>query len=575
MDNFDPPERFQYDPPEPYEAFVERETQLLFARELTGQQVYAWTQQAYQEWEQQEAKKVQYQQKLAREAKEHESAVERLKIQIEKEKGRIRLEEMRKREREARELQRKSESEAKELQRKLEREAEQERRDPTPQYVSPEHQIAISRETRSYHIFMPGATGQGKSSQMFHLIMSDINEGHAVAVLDPKGDLVRRLCAYIPEKDLSRCVYLDVEHPVPLDILGKSGNPEFLIQDIKNFIIKGNKTLEQAGPRLSRLIYCLLQIQDSSFIDIEYFFTRPKRKEQILASLRALANQRWYEMCEAELAHLKPNDYQPITGRMTEFTLNESLHTIMGHPTPLLNINDLIKQKKIVLINLAGTGEPREVFGTVLMSLYQQAALLRSTSDPRYFIPEGQRPPICFFVDEFEDFQNPSFATVYSKARGLGLHITVGVQYIGQLISEDRRSIIGNSGSNIIFHLEEDLNLFENKIRPYQTYRIGQLERYQAIFKIIDQTPIFKWTKAPPPFTEKESHLATGIIKTLIQQTQDAYGWAACDRRLAAPSATTSQNRSGDNSSSIPPENPHDKGDGTIHPTGAPRDKTL
>lgn len=36
----------------------------------------------------------------------------------------------------------------------------------------------------------------------------------------------------------------------------------------------------------------------------------------------------------------------------------------------------------------------------------------------------------------------------------------------------------------------------------------------------------------------------------------------------AAPSATTGQNRSGDSGSSNSPENPHDKGDGIIHPTG-------
>ena len=77
MNNFDPPERFQYDPPETYEEFVERESTLLFARELTGAQRFAWTQNAYQEWEQQEAQKAQYQNKLEREAKEHESAVEK------------------------------------------------------------------------------------------------------------------------------------------------------------------------------------------------------------------------------------------------------------------------------------------------------------------------------------------------------------------------------------------------------------------------------------------------------------------------------------------------------------------
>ena len=168
MDNFDPPERYQFDPPEPYETFVERETQLLFTRNLTGQQVFAWTQQAYQEWEEQEAKKAKYQQKLAREAKEHDSAVERLKIQIETEKSRIKLEEMRKRERDEREQKR-----------KLEREAEQERRDPTP-IIQPAIAGQIPYSVRDQHIFIPGMTRHGKTTQILELVMRDVENGEGV-----------------------------------------------------------------------------------------------------------------------------------------------------------------------------------------------------------------------------------------------------------------------------------------------------------------------------------------------------------------------------------------------------------
>lgn len=200
----------------------------------------------------------------------------------------IEREERRKRERETERIRRDAERAVREEARKLEQQAEAEKRDPTPLFEPSEPPIQITRDVRSRHIFMPGASGNGKSSTMLPIILGDINEQHAVAVLDPKGDLIRRLCVLLPPSRLKDCIYLDVDHPVPLDILAKSGNPEYLIKDIKNFITKGSESLAQAGPRISKLIYCLLQLQHSSFLDMEHFFTRPKRQQAILKSLRKL-----------------------------------------------------------------------------------------------------------------------------------------------------------------------------------------------------------------------------------------------------------------------------------------------
>jgi hypothetical protein len=552
------------DPPESWNDFFFRAVLPGCSDNTSPETIQFHADNARPEWIRQEKEKVEYKKELEKDAKEHERTVEKLQIEIERSKERVRRDEARKREREANEDKR-----------MREREAADEKRDPTPAFLPADFEMPISRDVRSRHIFMPGASGNGKSTQMLHIVLKDIEERHAIAILDPKGDLIRRICALLPPERLKDCIYLDVDHPVPLDILAKSGNAEYLIKDIKNFITKGSESLVQAGPRITKLIYCLLQLQHSSFLDMEHFFTRPKRQQQILESLRRLNDQKWYEIGQ-ELASVHPKDYQPITGRMTDFTLNPTLGVILGHPQPLLNITEAIKEKKIVLVNLAGLGEPRDIFGSIIMSLYQQSALLRASSDPRYFIPETQRPPICFYVDEFEDFQNPSFATLFSKARGLGLHTTIGVQYLGLLDTANKHSIITNAGSNIIFHQEEELDSFANKIHPYKPYRLGLLEQFQAAFKIGNQPVVFKWTKAPPPYGDAEVEKSEQVIADLIEQTQQAYGWDACDRVMKLSiDAQSSTKRMG----ITPPSNSttvrHHEVNDSPQPSGPPRPKTL
>jgi hypothetical protein len=523
MNNFDIPESFQYDPPETYEEFVERESALLFARKLTGEQRLAWTQQAYQEWEGIEAKKVQYRNKLEREAKEHDSAVEKLKIQIEKEKGRIRLEEMRKREREARELKR-----------KLERDAEQERRDPTP-IIQSAITAQIPYAVRDQHIFIPGMTRHGKTTQILELVMRDIENGEGVAILDPKGGLIRAICGLMPEHRINDCIYLDLENPVPLDILSGVSNPEFLVGDLKQMVLKGDTTLKRAEPILTRLIYTLLKVPGTSFTDIEDIFTLPRRTKQILDALKTIDFARW-EYWENNWP--TPKEYEPLTSRMTDFTENDSLRTILSGGG--LKISEAMNKKKIILADLGGIGEPREIYGSLLVSQFQQAVFKRTKLDHSEIIPYH------LFVDEFENFQTLSFAKILSVAGGLGLRLTVGNQYIDQLTPEIRHAIFGNVGTYIIFHIEEQLPLFTNIVHPYDVNHLARLPKYQAVYRVAGTQPVFRWTQNSPPI---DKHRAEAIIARL----------------KAATSAEYSHNRSGDNAPSNSPQERHTEVNGNTN----------
>jgi hypothetical protein len=431
------------------------------------------------------------------------------------------------------------EREVREAQRKREQEAERERRDPTPIIQPSNYPTPIPSNVRDQHIFIPGMTRHGKSTQILQLVMHDITHGKGVAVLDPKGGLIRDICGLLPENCVNKCIYLDLEHPVPLEIMRSVSNPEYLIGDLKQMVLKGNTTLERAEPILTRILYTLLKVPGTSFTDIEDIFTIPDRKKEILDVLKTTDPTRWTYWQNNWPTQAK---YEPLTSRMTDFTQNDSLRTILSGGG--LNISKAMNDKRIILVDLGGIGEPREIYGSLLVSQFQQAAFKRTKLDPSQIIPYH------LFVDEFEDFQTSSFAKILSKAGGLGLRLTVGNQYIDQLTPDIRHAIFGNVGTYIIFHIEEQLSLFTNIVHPYNVNHLARLPKYQAVFRVAGTQPVFKWTADKPPINKEHAESMAARLK-------------------ANTSAEYSTKRPGDNSAGNSTGIPHTEGNEDPQP-GAP-----
>ena len=74
-------------------------------------------------------------------------------------------------------------------------------------------EVCISDDLRKKHVHFIGRPGMGKSTAQENIILSDINEGHGVAVLDPHGDLIERLLCLIPPDHVERCIYFNPWSP--------------------------------------------------------------------------------------------------------------------------------------------------------------------------------------------------------------------------------------------------------------------------------------------------------------------------------------------------------------------------
>ena len=83
-------------------------------------------------------------------------------------------------------------------------------------------EVRLTPEQRVRHSHIIGASGTGKSTLLFNLIRQDIEKGEGIAVLDPHGDLIDRICGIIPESRINDVVLVDPSdesHSVGFNIL--------------------------------------------------------------------------------------------------------------------------------------------------------------------------------------------------------------------------------------------------------------------------------------------------------------------------------------------------------------------
>ncbi|HQT83210.1 MAG TPA: TraM recognition domain-containing protein, partial [Candidatus Paceibacterota bacterium] len=75
-----------------------------------------------------------------------------------------------------------------------------------------------------------------------------------------------------------------------------------------------------------------------------------------------------------------------------------------------------------------------------------------------------------FYVDEFQNFANETFAEILSEARKYKLNLVIAHQYIEQMEEEVRDAVFGNVGTTVVFRVGPfDAEVLETIFLPHFT----------------------------------------------------------------------------------------------------------
>ena len=140
------------------------------------------------------------------------------------------------------------------------------------------------------------------------------------------------------------------------------------------------------------------------------------------------------------------------TNKVSALTDNPNLYYMLGQKENNLNIREIMDQGKVLLFDLGECDhETKRLFGTMIVTGFEQAALSRATSDL------SVRNPYFLYIDEFQDFAcHPgaaeTFSQMLSQVRKFKLHMILANQSIAQL-SPGLQTALGNAQTIVSFRV--------------------------------------------------------------------------------------------------------------------------
>lgn len=344
----------------------------------------------------------------------------------------------------------------------------------------PVRPVGIDSQSRLQHLVVIGPTGSGKSTLLEHLISSDIAEGRACVVIEPKKQLVDRILDIAPAKAEERIVVLDAtdkDAPVgfnPLDVGDR--DPDIVVDGILAAL--GAVFRDGWGPRTEYLIQGALlslaragQARASPYtlIDLPRLLTDAAFRRPVVA---AVQDDPTLAAFWAEFEDMRPAQraavIAPSLNKLRKIVLRPGLVRILGQSQPRFRLRDVFRERKTVLVPLndALLGEgASKLLGSLIVAELFLAATERATEK------EPMKRPGMIFIDEVQNYLHlpTSVGEAMSVFRSYGVGLHVAHQYREQLPAALRSGLDANGRSKICFALEEADARDMAKLAPHLT----------------------------------------------------------------------------------------------------------
>jgi hypothetical protein len=352
--------------------------------------------------------------------------------------------------------------------------------------------FGIKEQDRFGHIYCIGKTGTGKSTLLQSMVISDIQSGNGVCVIDPHGDVAENILNYVPAERVKDVVYFnpaDTDYPTGFNPL-KAIDPSQRHTITSGLIGTFKKIwVDSWGPRLEYIlrnsIVTLLDFPNSTILDIQPLLTNPAFRSKVIQYCKnAQIKQFWEQEFDKYSPQLRSEVIAPVLNKVGLLYTNEILRNIVGQHNAVFSLHEIMDNKRILICNLSKglLGEDvSALLGSMLITAIQVEALRRASQ------PSERRVPFYLYVDEIHSFVSLSFADILSEARKYKLALFLTHQYMAQLDERIREAIIGNAGTLLVFRIgSEDAIELEREFAPtLSAYDLIHQEKYSMYSKLM------------------------------------------------------------------------------------------
>jgi hypothetical protein len=411
-----------------------------------------------------------------------------------------------------------------------------------------ERLLAISPKDSLTHLYAVGPTGVGKTALLANLAAQDMASGAGVVVIeskgDPDGDLFHEALAYVPRGRIEDVLIMDVtdaQWPVGFNVL-TYGLPQVVASDLQTLFdaLYGGRSGIRMPEALYHGIMTLLTSQAASrmagsmtFVDLVPLFLPMNPDEQALADtlIRGLQDpyiRSFWDRVQGMRRGERERFFEPVMDRIWQLNHREEIRRIIGQSNSAFDMRDVLRSRKILLVNLAGLGEDiASLVGTLLMNALWNA-VKSGACDPER--------PSYLYLDEFQNYLSLPISPgdLLTQARSFGLSMNIAHQHLGQLTSDVLQAVLANARSKVVFQaVARDARLFASEFgKRVSEDDFVSLSKFEVICRLAGDSgvsePVSGVTLPPAP-----KH---GLEQSARAHSRMRYGRAAVavDEEIAA-----------------------------------------
>lgn len=332
--------------------------------------------------------------------------------------------------------------------------------------------FGIRRKDRRRHMYVIGKSGVGKTKMLELLMRQDIAYGHGLCVMDPHGDLINDILDFIPKKRIQDVIIIDPgdkEWPVSFNPL-QNVAPEFKHRVTQGLIEVLQKQFgANWTPRLEHVFrftcLAMLDYPDATMKGMIWMLTNRFYRQKVIEYITDDMVKRFWAIEFADWSEKFDTDaIIPLVNKLSQFLSDPLLMSIFAQRENRIDIETVMNENKILLINLSRgrIGEENSsFFGSMFITKINQAGMARAN------IPPEERKDFYLYVDEFHNVVTTTFVNLFSEARKYGIAMVVAHQYLSQLIHDVLATVLGNTGSMVVFRVGgNDADALEKEMVP-------------------------------------------------------------------------------------------------------------
>jgi hypothetical protein len=356
--------------------------------------------------------------------------------------------------------------------------------------------FGIRQADRLSHIYAIGKTGVGKSTLLAELAGQDLESGRGFCLIDPHGDLAERM------RDNAAAsgrpfIYMDAAAPnQPYGYNPLRRVKEDKIPLAVNGLMEAMKKLwgDAWGVRMEHVLrsslYALIERDGSTLPDILRLYSDKAFRTSVVRDIRnGTVRKYWVDEFEKYPDRQRAEAVAPIQNKLGALLTDPRLYRALVNPEAPISFRSIMDQGGVLIVNLAKgrLGEDSaNVLGSMLVATIGMAGLSRAE------LPVSDRRPFFLYVDEFQTFTTLAFANLMPELRKHGVGLTIAHQYLHQLETDVRHSVLGNAGTLISFRLgPEDATVIAEEMQPvFDTLDLLNLPNHHFYVKLmIDGAP--------------------------------------------------------------------------------------